>query len=246
MWVFSPAAGFLSAVEHRDNPDYLMVRARDKQSLEDMVAEIELAGNATGDKSPVTQDDIYSEENSDYAYRIVISKATFALYLQFTVLNMLDYKNYKSHAANFRNADWMSSLHGVWSQMLKQDEAPKGTYSTYGEAYDPKRGVNYDQVFSHPYGSELDYGYDPTDAQLREIEGLENYPHMSEADKFDYLNGHFEKQPDATITWTPHDDHEVPMALEDTDGEQFFVQDTKTGNWITVTDPGYTIVADKG
>ena len=32
MWIFTET-GFVSAVQHRENPDYLMVRARDRQSL---------------------------------------------------------------------------------------------------------------------------------------------------------------------------------------------------------------------
>lgn len=135
MWVWT-TAGFVSAVEHRQNHDNVMVRARDRESLENMLTSIELAGKALAeDGSEVTVDKdlvIKTSSKGDYRHRVTCSKSTFALFLQFEVLNYLSYPNFKSELAKFRGADFTSAAHSVWSVMHKVSDGDQ-VYGTVGK-----------------------------------------------------------------------------------------------------------------
>ena len=56
MWVFTET-GFVSAVARRDDPDHLVVRARDRISLEPLAA--------------LDADEIVLGAGSDYPYRLI-------------------------------------------------------------------------------------------------------------------------------------------------------------------------------
>lgn len=109
MWLFTDS-GFISAVQHRDNPDLLVVRARDRVSLEALAnpLEAEITTNAT----------------SDYPYRIIIEKAEVAEWVETQVMN-IDYGNFKNEVAATRGKTFASVLSGVWGRMLdaEDDEA---------------------------------------------------------------------------------------------------------------------------
>src|SRR5439155_9928863 len=112
----------VSAVEHRDNHDLLMVRARDRKSLEYMLTSIELAGAALpedGSEGTVDKDiKIQGAANGDYRWRCVVSKSTFALYLTFEVINYLKYPNFKSELAKVRKEpEFARAAHRVWDDM---------------------------------------------------------------------------------------------------------------------------------
>jgi hypothetical protein len=121
MWVFT-SGGFVSAVQLRSNEDMLMVRARDRQSLETMLEGIELAGAAN--------DEVFERPEivsvpGDYRYRVTVSKATFVLFLQFEVLNYLNYDNFKNALTASRGKEWHDAAMGVWVKMLAVDDGPK-------------------------------------------------------------------------------------------------------------------------
>jgi hypothetical protein len=121
MWVFT-SGGFVSAVQHRDNPDLVMVRARDRQSLETMLEGIELTGVADDEK--FVRPDIVSVPG-DYRWRVTVSKSTFVLFLQFEVLNYLNYDNFKNALTETRGKKWHNAAMGVWTDMLAIDDGPK-------------------------------------------------------------------------------------------------------------------------
>lgn len=131
MWIFTTGS-FVSAVQHRDNPDLVMVRARDKESLETMLEGIELAGVADAEK--FERPEIISVPG-DYRWRVTISKATFAIYLQFEVLNYLNYENYKDALTKVRGEKWHRAAMGVWTSMLAVDDGPKAEVSERNWAY---------------------------------------------------------------------------------------------------------------
>lgn len=54
--------GFVSAVEHRDSPDILMIRARRREILENLFP----------------GEDIVEGGSTDYHYRVVVAKTAFA------------------------------------------------------------------------------------------------------------------------------------------------------------------------
>lgn len=120
MWVFT-TGGFVSAVEHRSDSNLVMVRARDEQSLKTMIEGIELAGNAInadGEKLKIEEDlKPVSSDNADYRWRVVVSKATFALWLQFEVLNYLNYPNFKGALGKHRGPEFTRAAHRVWDDM---------------------------------------------------------------------------------------------------------------------------------
>jgi hypothetical protein len=135
MWIFT-TAGFVSAVQHRANHDNVMVRARDKAALDNMLTSIELAGKALAeDGSDITVDQdltIVTAGNGDYRHRVTMSKSTFALFLQFEVLNYLSYPNFKSELAKYRGPEYTSAAHSVWSAMQKVSDGPQ-VYNSVGE-----------------------------------------------------------------------------------------------------------------
>lgn len=121
MWVFT-SGGFVSAVQHRDNEDLVMVRARDRQSLETMLEGVELTGAADGEV--FDRPEIVSVPG-DYRWRVTVSKATFVLFLQFEVLNYLNYDNFKDALSASRGKIYHDAAMGVWVKMLAVDDGPK-------------------------------------------------------------------------------------------------------------------------
>jgi muramidase (phage lysozyme) len=98
MWIFSNT-GFVSAVS---NGKELMVRARDKKSLEPLVkfAQVEIK------KSPTR----------DYPYRVVVSNELFANWLSH-LATAIDYGNFKSEVSATRGNNFAHPLMKVWSAM---------------------------------------------------------------------------------------------------------------------------------
>lgn len=170
MWVWA-TSGFVSAVQHRDNHDNLMVRARDRSSLEYMLESIQLAGKALaedGSSTTVDQDlEIVTSPKGDYRHRVVMSKSTFALYLQFEVLNYINYPNFKSELAKVRGPEFTSAAHSVWTTMHKVSDGTQ-VYGTVGlggariaPKYKPSKpglygGTGENWVGSSFFGSELE------------------------------------------------------------------------------------------
>lgn len=109
MWVFTET-GFVSAVVHRDDSEMLMVRARDKKSLEGLA---EMSGVKTS-----------HTPGGDYPHRVVVSKSEFQEWLMDRVVKM-DYDNFKSQVAKTRGHKFAAPLHDVWSVMhdVEEDDA---------------------------------------------------------------------------------------------------------------------------
>lgn len=124
MWIFT-SAGFVSAVEHRDDKNLLMVRGRDKESLMTMLSGIELAGKAADEDYGVDAMTIYSETGSDYPWRVVVSKATFAIWMQFEIMNYLNYHNFKNALAENKGDKWKKAAMNVWTDMLAVEDKPR-------------------------------------------------------------------------------------------------------------------------
>ena len=106
MWLFTQD-GFVSAVAHREKPGVLLVRARDKKSLEDLAA--------------LTRQKIKTTENADYLYRIEVSKLQFAEWLLDSV-DEIDYDNYKNRVHETRGSEFAMPLHEVWHAMLQVED----------------------------------------------------------------------------------------------------------------------------
>ena len=104
MWIFNKD-GYFSAVEHRDMPDHVMVRARRREDIERLAERL----GATVEFTP----------NADYAFRITVPKAGYADYLHAAVMN-LDYPNFKSACA--RHGARARAYMDVWTVMHRFQE----------------------------------------------------------------------------------------------------------------------------
>lgn len=123
MWIFTET-GFVSAVQHRDNPDYLVVRARDRQSLQVLADTCEL--------------EINSSLGSDYPYRVFISKGDFTSWMNDNI-DFLEYDNFKNRVATTRGLEYAHALGSVWSTMHDvEDEEARNRYV----AYESSLGLN--------------------------------------------------------------------------------------------------------
>lgn len=102
MWIFTET-GFLSAVQEKNNPETLVVRARDYPSLDPLAKQL---GQV-----------IRHTPESDYPYRLDhVSKSDFILFLMQTV-DALSYTNYKSQAQATLQPEFAPALSKVWSIM---------------------------------------------------------------------------------------------------------------------------------
>lgn len=106
MWLFTET-GFVSAVQHREDPDLLVVRARDRQSLEPIEAKhrVEITTNAY----------------SDYPYRVIMHKADFDSWVSESI-KFLDYPNFKNQVAVTRGKAFAHTLGKVWATMLDAED----------------------------------------------------------------------------------------------------------------------------
>jgi hypothetical protein len=103
MWLFTPE-GFYSAVLSDTDNDKLKVRARDRSHLEALVQHL-----PEGDRP-----EILSIPNRDYAYRVIIPKATWA-YLVCKFAANIDYSNFKDECKKQgQPKTWLSALADVW------------------------------------------------------------------------------------------------------------------------------------
>jgi hypothetical protein len=109
MWIFTQT-GFVSAVRHYSEPDIIVVRARDSESLETLV----VASGEPIQMSPV----------NDYPYRVHVTEKIFSSWLLANVTS-LDYTNFKDRVHDTRGDNFASALMGVWEIMheVEDDDA---------------------------------------------------------------------------------------------------------------------------
>ena len=104
MWLFTNT-GFVSAVS---NGKDLMVRARDKESLE-----------------PIAQSakaEIVATPQNDYPYRVIVTHEFLAKWVAQMASN-ITYKNFKSEVAVTRGYEFAHPLMKVWSAMREVEDS---------------------------------------------------------------------------------------------------------------------------
>jgi len=101
MWIFT-STGFVSAVVHRDDPGLIVVRARDRESLDPLIER--------------TGAEVNPWEGSDYAFRIVMPRSEFTAWAA-EQADAIDYANFKSSAHRRRGGVYADVLHKVWDVM---------------------------------------------------------------------------------------------------------------------------------
>ena len=111
MWIFCKL-GFFSAVEHRERPDNLLIRARFKGDLERLIGAMTkeerelICGNP---KVEITPD-------ADYRYRMECPKIWFSEVLR-EQAEEIDYDNFKNavHEGTARDGAYMDVWRALWA-----------------------------------------------------------------------------------------------------------------------------------
>ena len=101
MWIFTET-GFVSAVRHHSEKDKLVVRARDKKSLESLSNSVGL--------------DIVESPSNDYPYRVFVDDVVFAAWLYKQTM-AVDYPNFKDRAHETLDEPFHGALFDVWHAM---------------------------------------------------------------------------------------------------------------------------------
>ena len=114
MWLFTET-GFVSAVILPKDPDTLIVRARDRQSLEPLA-------DQAGVEILTTKMLESQGYGSDYYYRVLVPRATFTQGVA-EQISILDYKNFKDQVAVTRDKNFAHTLGEVWGVMLGVEDA---------------------------------------------------------------------------------------------------------------------------
>lgn len=134
MWVFNED-GFFSVIEHKDNPDLLMVRSRQEQHLKAFLLRV-YAGSHTlidmGNK-------IIGPGDGDYAYRVICTKNVWAGYLVAYVDSSSIEKGVKEHWDEM-GVEELKIAGRVWAATcdLESDEAWKARTKLRTKAFKPQ------------------------------------------------------------------------------------------------------------
>jgi hypothetical protein len=140
MWLFTPD-GFFSAVEHKDDPNKIMIRTRARIHAENLV-------RACPDND--IPEIVETPPPADYRYRITVKRETWC-YIVAKFADTIAYLNFKNEAQKRpQPVGFMSALHGIWSKLLgfqdsMHDDTKKsrwGNHSTHwshggGDGDDP-------------------------------------------------------------------------------------------------------------
>ena len=149
MWIFTTDA-FTSAVQHRDDSTKLMVRARDRKSLESLVQTINDTLETAGGEHAYSSADIYREEKSDYRWRIVVTREHYALYVSSEVLNYITYDNFKSAAQKRRTDYFHDVLMDIWvaGHLLTDEEDGKPRKISFKNPHESE--FDWDEIVKEP------------------------------------------------------------------------------------------------
>jgi hypothetical protein len=109
MWLFT-TKGFYSVVEHRDDPDYLLIRCRVKSDLENLL-----------DHMPTME--MVETKNADYRYRAVVPRREW-LATMLELGDELDYDNFKDAVKKRQGAERSSVYLRVWQVLLHLQPRP--------------------------------------------------------------------------------------------------------------------------
>lgn len=99
MWIFTNQ-GFISAVQHRDKPQHLMVRARRLEHL----------------RAIFPGEEVTQTENADYRYRVTVHTIDFKKALCAQV-DVLEYDNFKRSIPDHEYHDACSQVWGVMHRL---------------------------------------------------------------------------------------------------------------------------------
>jgi len=114
MWIFT-IDGFFSAVEHRDQRECVMIRARYEEDLKKLKGKV------------CVQFEIESTPHADYPYRLTVTKKLWAAYVSESAL-YIDYDNFKDAALKGASPKRNSQYHEVWLAMSAHQSRMEGLF----------------------------------------------------------------------------------------------------------------------
>ena len=118
MWL-QTTYGFYSVIEHRDDIDTLMVRARSRDDLvalcDEVAAGIRRDYNK-GDAEGFDTESIVYTPDADYAYRLVVPRKAW-MEVSLRLMADIDYPNFKN-AVSERDPERANLYHDLWLSLL--------------------------------------------------------------------------------------------------------------------------------
>lgn len=111
MWIFCEQ-GFFSAVEHREQRDHVLIRARFEGDLERLITRY----------LPEQKDELIAiiqyTEYADYAYRVKLSKSVFAEITK-QIAENINYDNFKNHVHEGHNSKRDRAYMDCWAALWR-------------------------------------------------------------------------------------------------------------------------------
>lgn len=127
MWT-QTTRGFFSAVQHRDDPDLLVVRARDHGDATTLLewyaawqADMATIGQALKGKPQAVEGPapaITTYEWSDYPWRVILPRTAWGAFMVETVED-LNYGNFKDAVKDAQGPERAHVYHDVWAALLR-------------------------------------------------------------------------------------------------------------------------------
>jgi hypothetical protein len=125
VWIMT-THGMFSAVEHKTDPNFLVVRSRVKADARHLA---QFIIDATTDAGDVTDPDdlLVTYEHSDYPWRVIMYRDTFGSFLATEVhADHLNYGNYKDAVKAAQGPARAAVYSRVWTALLSlQDQDPE-------------------------------------------------------------------------------------------------------------------------
>lgn len=118
MWTFTDF-GFFSAVRSKEDPNKLIVRARAREDLEQLILRY-------GSFLKLTNNDIIVKEGTDYGFRIVVDPQAWGIVLSKSCQE-IDYDNFKDAVKNRMGVTRANVYSDVWMALL-DIQYPKQKY----------------------------------------------------------------------------------------------------------------------
>jgi len=117
MWIMTKT-GFYSAVQHRDDPSLLMVRARSLADLDHLLDTLDTLG--------FDRPDVLPTRIADYPFRAIMDKTAFAAAIGHLITDPtagITYDNYKNQVHR-TNPERARTYGRVWSDLLDIEHEP--------------------------------------------------------------------------------------------------------------------------
>lgn len=125
LWIIT-THGMFSAVQHKTDPNFLVVRSRVKADALHLAQFVLDVGDS---EAPEAKDLLVTYEHSDYPWRVIMYRDTFASFLATQVhQDLLNYGNFKDAVKARQGAQRAATYSKVWTALLAlQDNDPDRT-----------------------------------------------------------------------------------------------------------------------